>query len=309
MAATLCTYSLPSHAPHAPLTPLPFHFHSAAEFLRIQHALHTEKEKLAHTIRLAELCSCSMSQKNATAIEEEKRLLALVKTCTLGRQRWITAINKVLHQNCAKHVKVRLLNSKYAGWYKALVEAKRRSLHHSNISKLQLMRQDSASCAAAHAAASPMPPGISFSKHIDLRCAGAICPTCPTIPHQHMDPMERRRQVKAERERDSKLGTLSKANSTSLQPLKPLKAITKTPKTPTLLKSSSLVQRLRTKTATSAAALQRFRTSNETSASDIQRILAPHLFLSTQIPESTTVEPELSPVKSPKFWMPKLPCT
>jgi hypothetical protein len=280
------------HAPHAPLTPLPYHFHSAFEFLRAQHALHTEKEKLVHTVRLAELCS--MSQKNANAIEEQKRLLALVKTYTLGRQRWITSINRVLVRNSLEKVKTRLLKSKHAGWYKAMAEAKRRSLH---ISKLQLMRQESASCSCT---ASPV---LSLSKHIDLRCAIPDVPgVCPTIP---LGSIERRRESKAlqaQQERDSKLGKLScKPKSASLQPLKAIS--TKTP-TPTLLKSSSLVQRLRTKTATSASELKRFRTANAASASELQRILAPHLFISSQVPErgeSLTVKPKLSPVKSPNL--------
>jgi hypothetical protein len=232
---------LPSHAPHAPhapLTPLPFHFHSAAELLRSRRALDKEKEKLAHTNRLAELLA-EENAKERLLLEEEERLLALVKNPSVPRKRWIKAITTVLVRNYTEKGKARVLSSNSAGWYKEKVAEQ---------SLLQLqVHQNSATF--------PLSP----SKH---------------IPNLLKDPMERRRQSKAERSR--KLGKLGpKPMSLKLQPL--------TAKTTPLLKSSSLVQVLR---ATSSMP-----------ACDLQRILAPHLF---EVVNSLTVAPALSPVKSPK---------
>jgi hypothetical protein len=184
MAATLCTYSLPSHAPHAPLTPLPSHFHSAAEILRAQHALDTENEKLAH------------KEESAKAIIEAKNKLALMKTQNAARLCW------------------------------------------SDLPQLQVPHNSLTS------------PDLSSSSKLDI----------PTIS---LDPMERHRQSKAER--NSKIGKHSCKAKTFSQ------AKSQTTTTP-LLKSKSSSE------VASAFNLQLTRATSTTSASKIQQILLPHLF-------------------------------
>mmetsp|Transcript_22734 Transcript_22734/g.38082 ORF Transcript_22734/g.38082 Transcript_22734/m.38082 type:complete len:265 (-) Transcript_22734:517-1311(-) len=54
-------------------------------------------------------------------IEEKRRLALAMKSLSKARLRWIKAINMVLIQNYIEHVKRRLLNSSFAGWYKECI--------------------------------------------------------------------------------------------------------------------------------------------------------------------------------------------
>jgi hypothetical protein len=228
------------HAPHAPLTPLLFHSNSPASILRELKA-EKEKEKLAHTKaelnkRMVELLA--QEHAKAVAVEEEKR--KALATPSAARLRWVRAINKVLFRNCLKRMKARLLNSNAHEAHEAHVGAEQSARRRSQPNLPQLVRQDSA----------PIPlSSSSSSKHMTLT----------------LDPMERRRQAKAER--DSKLKTVGKLGKA--------KSVSQTARKPALPKSSSAAE------VAAAFKLQLIRTTSKTSASDIQRILAPHLFVSS----------------------------
>jgi len=91
---------------------------SPTEILRSQHVLNAERERLMQAQRLVDLASETSAR--STLVVEARRKLELVKLSP-ARLRWIKVINTVLVQNYVGRVKVRLLRSNYAAWYKACV--------------------------------------------------------------------------------------------------------------------------------------------------------------------------------------------
>jgi hypothetical protein len=214
-------------------------------------SLHPIKKQLVQTIRLAEVFA--MAEKTRV---EEKRRLAL--TYSVARLRWVTHIGTVMVRNYIKQVKTRLLNSNHAASYKAVEEQR--------VARSQATVEEGTS---------------SNSDQSQVR-------QTPTIS---LDPMERRRQAKAQLEREGGSSKLGKLDCTPKSVLLPPLAVKTTPlhkvKTSPLLKSpSELVW---------ASELNRLRTSNAMSASELERILLPHLALQAE----SIVAPELGPVKSP----------
>mmetsp|Transcript_2110 Transcript_2110/g.5000 ORF Transcript_2110/g.5000 Transcript_2110/m.5000 type:complete len:454 (+) Transcript_2110:95-1456(+) len=99
---------------------------SGAEVLRAQHVLNAEREQLQHAMRLAELSS--MASDNFKLMIEEKRKLAKAMKClSPARLRWIKAINQVLIRNYIEAVKTRLLKSNISSWYKACIASAKAS--------------------------------------------------------------------------------------------------------------------------------------------------------------------------------------
>ncbi|KAJ1419685.1 hypothetical protein B484DRAFT_134821 [Ochromonadaceae sp. CCMP2298] len=99
---------------------------STSEILRAQHVLNAEREQLQHAMRLAELSS--MASDNFKLMIEEKRKLAKAMKClSPARLRWIKAINQVLIRNYIEAVKTRLLKSNISSWYKACIASAKAS--------------------------------------------------------------------------------------------------------------------------------------------------------------------------------------
>ncbi|KAJ1398669.1 hypothetical protein B484DRAFT_406589 [Ochromonadaceae sp. CCMP2298] len=135
---------------------------SATKILRAQHLLNADREKLVHALHLAELLS-TVADNFSLIVEAKCRLEETM--LSQPRLRWIKAINQVLVLNYVEKVKTRLLRSNCAAWYQSCVDTEQRRVD----------------------ALVPM---------VDRRRS----PSRHSLPGiDGLDPMERRRQFKAER--------------------------------------------------------------------------------------------------------------